>query len=170
MSTSQSGPMILAIGSLDDFLHVYKDDRELLADSGIGAGPSGSAGALEFFDSRGYRLAGIYDQRWNLVRLTPTAESPNPAAVQERVQNVIDHMRNAVQDNPGEASLHGMTVDEVLELFPRLDGSTDLDAALRIFLAEAEHGHVLVAAHGGGDERPNNRRHNFLHRLGWKHR
>lgn len=160
---------ILAIGSRDDFLHVYTDDRELLADHDIGAGPGEVSGPLEFFDSDGHRLTGVYNQQWHLLGLARTTEPRNPDAVQQRVQNFIDHMRSAIKRHPEEATLYGTTVDEVLELFPRLSAPTDLETSLRAFMGDAGHGHVMVAARGEGDERPNNRKHNFMHRLGWKH-
>lgn len=170
MNEGQPGPMILAIGSGDDFLHAYQDVQELLADHDIGAGPDELSGPLEFFDSDGYRLTGAYDQQWQLLGLTRTMESPNPDAVQQRVQNVIDHMRSAIEHHPEEAALYGMTVDEVRELFPRLSGPTDLETAVRAFTDDANHGHVMVAAGAHLDERPGNRKHNWAHRLGWKHR
>ncbi|MGH3903398.1 MAG: hypothetical protein ACRDTE_04275 [Pseudonocardiaceae bacterium] len=170
MSAGQARPMILAIGSRDDFLHAYQDVQELLADHDIGAGPDEISGPLEFFDGDGYRLTGTYDRQWQLQDLTRTTESPNRDAVQQRVQNVIDHMRSAIERHPEEAALYGMTVDEVLELFPRLSGPTDLEAAVRAFTGDAAHGHVMVAAGAEPDERPGNRKHNWAHRLGWKHR
>lgn len=170
MSTGQTRPMILAIGSRDDFLHVYKDDRELLADNDIGAGPDELSGPLEFFDSDGHRLTGVYDQQWRLLGLTRTTEPRNPDAVQQRVQNVIDHMRSSIERHPEEATLYGTTVDEVLELFPRLSAPTDLETSLRAFMGDAGQGHVMVAAGADPDERRGNRKHNWAHRLGWKHR
>lgn len=169
MSAGQAGPMILAIGTRDNFLHVYKNDRELLADNDIGAGPDELSGPLEFFDSDGYRLTGVYDRQWRLLRLTRTTEPRNPDAVQRRVQNVIDHMRSYIERHSEEATLYGMTVDQALELFPPLSGTTDLETSLKDFWGDDGHGPVLVAARGEGDERPNNRKHNWAHRLGWKH-
>jgi hypothetical protein len=81
----------------------------------------------------------------------------------------IDHIRSYVERHPEEAGLYGMTVDEVLELFPRRSVPTDLETSLRAFMGDASHRHVMVAAYGDGDERPNNRMHNLAHRLGWKH-
>ncbi len=161
-------PMILAIGNRDDFVHVYKDDRELLSDDDIGAGAGEVSGPIEFFDSDGYRLTGVYDRQWHLLRLTPTTEPANSGAVAQRVRNAIEHMRSYIQRHPEEAALYGMTVAEALELIPRISASADLKTSLRAFSADADHGHVVVAARGDGDSQGD--WHNFRHRCGWKHR
>lgn len=166
MSAGQSGPMILAIGTRDDFLHIYHNDQELIADNDIGAGPGELSGPIEFFDSDGYRLAGIYDRRWHLLRLTPTTEPPNPAAVARRVRNVVDHLRSYLSRHPEEAALYGMTVDEVLECFPRLCDSAELEDSL-LALAAHHSGRAVGAAHLVDDDQPG--WHNAMHRMGWKH-
>ena len=171
MSTDQAGPKILAIGSDDDFLHVYENVQELLSDDTIGTGPEELSGPIEFFDSDGYRLAGEYDRQWHLLNLKRTTEQANPAAVAQRVRNVIDHMRWCLERHPEEAQLYG-SVNEVLELFPSLSASTDLATCIQAFTGGAGHGDLMVAALGAGadaDERPRNRKHNMAHRFGWKH-
>ena len=140
MSTGQTGPMILAIGSRDDFLHVYQDDRELLSDHDIGAGVGEISGPLEFFNSDGYRLAGVYDQRWNLLRLVPTADPPKLPAVQKRVRLTIDHVRSFIEDHAEECALYGMTVQEALVELPRLSASADLREYLQTFFAHPASG------------------------------
>jgi len=170
MSAEQAGPKILAIGSRDDFLHVYADVQELLSDDTIGAGPEELSGPIEFFDGDGYRLTGVYDRQWHLLRLVRTSEPASSDAVAQRVQNVIDNMRSYIERHPEEAVLYGVTVDEVLELFPPLGAPTDLGTCIRSFTGDLGHGDVMVALGGDGDERPHNRKHNMAHRLGWKHR
>lgn len=159
--------MILAIGSRDDFLHVYRDDQELLSDDDIGAGVGELSGPLEFFNSHGYRLTGVYDRRWHLLRLVPTAEPKQPGAVQQRVRNVIDHLRSYIGRHPEEAALYGMTVDEALALIPHVSESMDLETSLRVFSGTTDHSQLMVAGRGDGDSQGD--WHNFRHRWGWQH-
>ena len=167
MNAGQSAPMILAIGSRDDFLHVYRDDRELLSDDDIGAGAGEISGPLEFFNTQGYRLTGVYDRRWHLVRLVPTTDPPDLTTVARRVRNVIDRMRLYLTRHPEEAALYGMTSDEALTLFPCLDTSLRLEEFLRAFVGDGERVHPRAA--GLGDDDSGSQWHNFWHRSGWNH-
>jgi hypothetical protein len=128
--------MILAIGSQNTFLHIYDDERKLLADDDIGAGVGESRFPLEFFDSDGYRLAGVYDGRWNLLRLLPTADQPCPGSVLRRVRQVTEHLRRFIKSAPAEVMLFGLTEEEALELFPLPVESLDLKTVLLSFTAE----------------------------------
>jgi len=159
--------MILAIGNRDDFLHVYKDDRELLSDDDIGAGVGETSGPLEFFNSDGYRLTGVYDQRWHLLRLVPTADPPELPALRRRVRDVIDSMRSYIMRHPEEAALYGMTPDEALALFPSLSKSRNFKTTLLAFVVDRERAHSRTA--GLGDDHPGDQWHNFWHRRGWRH-
>jgi len=131
MSTEQSEPMILTIGVGDDFLHVYHNERDLLADDKICANAVKNFGALEFFDSEGFRLAGEYDEQWRLLRLTRTADSPNPNPIQQRVLKSLDQLRWYVKSHPEEFESDQMTVDQALALCPDLGRPTDLAASMR---------------------------------------
>lgn len=167
MSAERTGPRILAIGNRDDFLHVYRNDQELISDDDIGAGMGEISGPIEFFNSHGYRLAGIYDRRWHLLRLVPTADPPQPGKVQQRVCNVVEHLRSYIRRHPDEAALYGLTVQEALDLVPRISASADLETSLSAFSGDADHGHLVMAARGDGDSQGD--WHNFRHRCGWKH-
>jgi len=130
--------MVLAIGSRNNFLHVYQDDQTLIADHEIGAGTGESRFPLEFFDSDGRQLAGEYDAQWRLLRLVPTAEPHNLNAVQHRVQKVIDHMRSYAVSHPDKVALLSMTADELLKSLPDLNRQANFKASLLEFM------------HGGG--------------------
>lgn len=131
MSAEQSEPMVLAIGVRDDFLHVYQDGRALLDDNRTCAGGRNKHGALEFFDSDGYRLAGEYDQQGSLLGLTRTADSPDPELVRLRMQSSLDHLRWYIKGNPEKFEADQMTVDEALAFCPDLEGSSDLATSMR---------------------------------------
>jgi hypothetical protein len=131
MSAEQSEPMILAIAVYDDFLHVYDNEGDLLADDTLCARAGEKFGALEFFDSEGYRLAGKYDGQWRLLRLTRTADSSNSPLVLQRVQSAVDHLRWYIKSHPDEFESDDMTVDDALKLCPDLGGSSDLVTSLR---------------------------------------
>jgi len=159
--------MILAIGSRDDFLHVYQDDQELLADDDIGAGVGELSGPLEFFNTDGYRLTGVYDRRWHLLRLAPTADPPDLPTVLRRVRDVIDQMRLYIARHPEETALYGMTPGEALTLFPGLDTSLSLEESLLAFVGDGASVHPRTA--GLGDDDSGSQWHNFWHRRGWNH-
>lgn len=160
--------MILAIGSQNTFLHVYDDERELLADDDIGAGVGESRFPLEFFNSDGYRLAGVYDERWHLLRLMPTMEPARPDMVQYRVWQVTAHLRTFITSHPDEVALYGMTEEEALELFPLPDESLDLKTTLLSFAAEdvrSSHSALM----GLGDNDTQGAGHNMRHFFGTAH-
>ena len=166
MSTAQSERMILAVGVRDDFLHVYHNEQDLLADHTIGTGAGEKTGALEFFDSDGYRLAGEYDHQWHLLRLTRTAEAPNLTLVRQRVQNAFDHIRSYIMSHPETVESYKMTVDEALALCPDLGGPSDFETCLKA-LAHVGHHHKqdgeLGIAHPQNDPW-----HNLWHGSGWQ--
>lgn len=152
--------MILAIGSRDDFLHVYQDDQELLADHGIGAGVGENSGPLEFFDSDGHRLAGVYDQAWKVQRLTPTTEAPNPDLVRQRVQNSLDRVQRYIENNPQKAVLLNTTVAASLERVRYLK-SADFETCLKELVhPDGEHKRTTKI---GTRHRTNDPIHNWWH-------
>lgn len=167
MTTSQTKAMIIAIGTRDDFLHVYADDQDLLSDHDIGAGEGELTGPIEFFDSDGHRLTGVYDQRWHLLRLVPTTEPPDRENLERRVRNFVDHMRAQIDQHPEEAALYGMTRENALGLFREVTTAADFDAFLADFSGGVEHRQAVVVGGQDGDSR--GKAHNFAHRWGWKH-
>lgn len=166
MSTELPQPMILAIGSQDNFLHVYHDAQEVLQDDKIGAGKDEKSGPLEFFDSDGYRLTGQYSPTWQLRGLTRTEEPPDQSLVRQRVQNCIDHLRSYIKSHPEQVETYRTTVDEVLAQCPDLGGSTNFATSLKQ-LADAGHHRrrsgELTIAHITDDPI-----HNFFHGSGWQ--
>lgn len=171
MSAEQTRPMILAIGSRDDFLHVYQDEQVLLEDLAIGAGEGESSGPIEFFDSEGHRLTGKYDRQWRLLSLTPTTEQPNLALVRQRVQNCLDHVRSYIKGHPEKVDSRYMTVDEVLELVPDLGEPSEFEMSLKALLSDT--GHAEEGAGGIGGITVRNWRpdpvHMYWHACGWQH-
>lgn len=161
----QAGPMIIAIGSRDDFLHVYQDEQELLGDHAIGAGDGERSGPIEFFDSEGHRLIGEYDRQWRLLGLTRTTESPNPALVWQRVQNSLDRVRRYIENNSQQARVLGTTVAESLKRVQDLE-SANFETCLK------------ELAHPDGDHqgtreinvlhRTRDPLHNWWHGAGWQ--
>lgn len=166
MSACQTPPMILVIGSQNTFLHVYKDDRELLSDDNIGAGEGERRFPLEFFDSDGLRLAGEYDSQWRLLRLVPTADPPHLDAVKRRAQKVVDHMRSYAKNHADKAALFGMTVDELLELLPRLDEHSDFKTSLLAFMGGGDGVGSEAAAHNVHHDWTRSPSHNWSHIAG----
>jgi hypothetical protein len=160
MNAAPSGPMILAIGAQDNFLHVYHDAQELLQDRKVGAAGQRS-GPLEFFDSAGYRLVGQYSQEWKLRGLTRTEEPPNRELIRQRVQNCIDHLRGYLKSHAEEIESPEMTVDEALARCPDLGGPSNVEAFLQT-LTHQRKGEVGVA-HPTSDPW-----HNLWHGSGWQ--
>lgn len=173
MSANRTQPMILAIGSRDDFLHVYHNDKELLSDNTIGAGPGELSGPIEFFDSDGRRLTGVYDRQWHLLQLTPTTSRPNLPALLRRVGNVINHLRSFIEDRPEASAEFGAEVQEALQQLPRLHTSTDLRRYLDAFVAHSTSGDTSISAlsDDGPDiiEHAKAGFHNLAHKAGWNH-
>jgi len=168
MSACQTPPMILAIGSRNTFLHVYKDDRELLADKNIGAGEEEHRFPLEFFDSEGHRLAGEYDGQWSLLRLVPTADPPDLDVLKGRVQQVFDHMRSYAKEHPEKVALLGLTVDELIDTLPRLDEHLDFRMSL-LACMDSEDGvpsREAVHSHDEQDDWTSSPSHNWAHIAG----
>lgn len=130
MSTGQAQPLILVIGSRNDFLHAYHNEKELLADDSIGTEPGVFSGALEFFDSNGHRLAGVYDQQWQLLELTPSVGKANLPALLKRVQDTINHLvQSFLKDNPEESAEFGAAKEALAQVT-----SSGTSAELRKFL------------------------------------
>lgn len=129
MNAERSGQMILAIAVSDDFLRVYGNDRDFLADSRFLVAAGKRFGALEFFDSKGYRLVGKYDHRWRLLCLTRTAEC-NEKLVIQRIQTSLKNLRCYIESHPGKFENNG-TIDDALALVPDLDESSDLATAMQ---------------------------------------
>jgi hypothetical protein len=111
------GPWVLAVGAQNDFAHIYPNQAALLADHDNGAGIGEHPLALEFFDGDGRRLAGVYDGRWHLLRLVPTADPPDLALVHRRVQGVLEYMRSFITAHPDVIRLYGLTQEEALAAF-----------------------------------------------------
>ena len=135
-------PFILAIGKGDRFFHAYRDDQALLRDGDIGAGVGEHPIPLEFFDSAGHRLAGVYDARWRLERLVRTTDKPDARHVWKRLQNVIGYMRSYARSHPEKAALFGLSVDELLDLLPPLSPHVDFDAAFPEFAGDQVEGEL----------------------------
>lgn len=127
MSAEQSEPMILVIGIHDDFSHVYDNEKDLLADGEFCAEAGGRFGALEFFDSEGYRLAGTYDGQWHLLGMTRTAECDDKMVLQ-RIQDSLKQLRRYIESHSEEFDTN---VDEALGRVPDLNGSSDLAMSMR---------------------------------------
>lgn len=171
MSTYQAQPLILTIGSQDDFrtvcqnddfLHVYQNTKELLADNAVGPGPGQFSGPIEFFDSDGHRFAGVYDQQRNLLALTPTADPPNFPALLQWVRNAFDRVRSFIEDNPEEAAGFDTEVMEALAQLPHLSNSAELRKFLQVFVAVPVDA-VPVAGPDGGLLNPGSSGHNAIH-------
>lgn len=139
MSTEQSELMILAIGVGDDFLHVYHNEQDLLADRTIGAGAEEKTGALEFFDSEGYRLAAKYDHDWKLVHFTRTTEPANLDLVRQRVGHCLDHLGSYIESHSEEIASYDMKVGDALALLPTLGEPSEFDTCLKALAVHAEH-------------------------------
>jgi hypothetical protein len=167
MSTTQeaqdgSAPFVLAIGGENNFVHVYKDEAALLRDGDIGAGVGESRFPLEFFDSDGRRLAGVYDGSWQLARLVPTEDDPQPRRLAERVAGVLLYMRTYIEEHPEVMRLYGLTQQEALALFAAPKPGQDLRVSLAPMLAvDLEDDHVPVGVLGDDDDR--GIMHNIFH-------
>jgi hypothetical protein len=142
-------PSIVAIGSGGRFAHVYPDEQALVADRDIGGGVGESPVPLEFFDTDGHRLAGVYGGTWQLVRLEPTGDEPDWPAVEARLGKVIDNLRGFIQTHQDVMALYGMTVAEALELVDSAVGAAGVRSpGLQVFAA---HGSPFSAGMFGED-------------------
>jgi hypothetical protein len=104
MEPHQPQPPLLAIahGRLGTRVHFYPDIETL-----VGAGPfllGGSDWESEFFDSRGYRLAPVFEGQWQMSSLRVTVDEPDPAGVLRRlraaVADIEDFVRRITADLP----------------------------------------------------------------------
>jgi hypothetical protein len=140
---------IVAIGNQDKFAHIYPDEQTLLADGDIGRGVGESPFALEFFNTEGQRLAGVYDENWQLVRLMPTGDGPGQEVLEERLGKVIDNLRAFIDGHPEVMALYGFTVEEAIELVDSSVGSRGVRAPNLQVLAA--HGAPFTAGLFGED-------------------
>jgi hypothetical protein len=160
-AVAPAAPFVLAIGGENNFLHVYKDEAALLRDGDIGTGVGESRFPLEFFDSDGHRLAGLYDGEWRLMRLVPTAEA-DPCRLAERVTEVLVYMRTYIEEHPDVMRLYGLTQQEALALFAEPGPDQDLRTLLAPLLAlDLEDDHFPAGALGDEDDR--GIMHNIFH-------
>ncbi len=55
---------------------------------------------IEFFDTAGYRLTPEFDPNWTWKTLQRTADDPDPALVQRRLQSWVDYVRARLRKEP----------------------------------------------------------------------
>lgn len=154
--------MILVIGSRDDFVHVYRNINELIADRAIGPGPAQFSGPVEFFDGDGRRFAGEHDQQGNLLALNPTADSIDLPTILPRVRNTFGRVRSYVDAHPAEFEA---PVKATLAQLPSLSTWEEVRSFLRNFVPAPDN---LLRA-GPGNIDPQSGWHNALHRAGVGH-
>lgn len=159
--------MILAIGSRNDYLHIYNNVSELLADNAIGPGQGQFSGPIEFFDSDGHRLTGAHYQQGNLRSLNLTADPPDLSAVLQRLRTVFDHVRSFLDNNPEEAAKieADVKVKSAFARLPHLSTSADLREFLVVFVSPPAGGEFSLE----GEERhpgPNSIGHDLFHKFG----
>lgn len=161
--------MILAIGNRDDFLHVYQNDKELIADKAVGPGPKQFSGPVEFFDSDGRRFAGEHDQQGNLLALNPTADPPDLPALLQRVRNTFDRGRSFMEDHPDDFTEFGPEVKGTLARLPHLSTSAELREFLQIFTSRPPSGNARLASIPVPHPDKDSTWHNWLHKSGIGH-
>ncbi|MBL6279067.1 hypothetical protein JMF97_23175 [Micromonospora fiedleri] len=151
--TGETDGGILLIANDDTFAHTYPDLRRLLEEQSEG---DPLRGAVEFFDFTGRRLVPGFDRQWCLTDLQPSSEPADPAAVQRRLQAVLDHLERFLKSDSESGG--GSRVDgaaTVREL-PALDGT----------LADAIE---KMPWHEPGKGTAGNFLHNAMHAAGWAH-
>ncbi|WFE25986.1 hypothetical protein O7623_21845 [Solwaraspora sp. WMMD791] len=148
---SGAGPdgRILLIAADDTFAHTYADLAELLAEPADG---DKFGGAVEFFDTTGRRLAPIFDAQWQLTGLAPAGGPVDPAAVQQRLQAVRDHVEGFLLRHPEVAAQARLSVAEAVATLPQLGASLTDDIDLMPWHQHGNRGNFL---------------HNAMHAAGW---
>jgi len=132
MSTGQTEPLILVIGIRDEFLHVFQNDEELLTVNTIGTDAGEKPSPIEFFDSDGRRLAGIYNREWKLQQLIPTTGKPDLLALLLRVRNALGNLRSLIESNPEDSALFGTATKDALLEFSQVRTAADLREYLQV--------------------------------------
>ncbi len=131
-----SSRRIVAIGSQDNFAHVYPSERAMLAENDIGGGVGESRFPLEFFDGEGRRLVGVYDGHWRLTRLLPTEQEGDTEALLRRLRRVVENKKETFRRRPDIVALYGLTPEEAIELLAESSGPLDtIVSALDAFAA-----------------------------------
>ncbi len=127
---------IVAIGSQDNFAHVYPSEQAMLAEDDIGGGVGESRFPLEFFDGEGRRLVGVYDRHWRLTRLLPTTQRGDDTQLLRRLRRVVENKKEMFRRRPDVVALYGLTPDEAIELLEESSGRLDtISSALEAFAA-----------------------------------
>lgn len=155
--------MILAIGSRNDFVHVYRSEGELIADNSIGAGPGRFSGPIEFFDSDGRQFTGVNDEQGNLRALNPTGDSLDLPVFLQRVRNAFAPLRSFLAEHPEESVPE---VTSALGQLSSLSSPEDLRNFLQVFVVEP--GSIGRSA-PDREQDPGSPGHNALHRMGINH-
>lgn len=105
--TGETDGGILLIANDDTFAHTYPDLRRLLEEQAEG---DPLRGAVEFFDFTGRRLVPGFDRQWCLTDLQPSSEPADPAAVQRRLQAVLDHLERFLKSDSESGAAPASTV------------------------------------------------------------
>ncbi|MGH3941674.1 MAG: hypothetical protein ACRDTG_24200 [Pseudonocardiaceae bacterium] len=165
MSTVKTQPLILVVGSRDDFLHAYRNDQELLADQPFGAGPGQLSDRIEYFDGDGRRFIGVYDQQGRLLQLRPSTDPPDLPALLQRVRNATNHLRSLIEGTP-EGAEYVQSMQQAIRQLPNLNTSADLHRFLLVFVSHSKEGPPLFGPLGIDDDQPG--LHNAWHRWGFR--
>lgn len=153
--------MILAIGSQNDFLHVYQNENDLVAAKVIGPGERQFTGPVEFFDSEGNQFTGVNDGQGNLMALNPTADPLDLPALLQRLRNPFDRVRSYIEDNSEDFDLQ---VRDAAARLLQASTSAELNGFLRFFVADSPNENVI-----GFEQNPGNQGHNAFHSVGIGH-
>ncbi|MGQ0775997.1 MAG: hypothetical protein ACT4NY_16510 [Pseudonocardiales bacterium] len=163
--------MILAIGSQNEFLHVYQNDGDLVAANIIGPGPGQFSLPVEFFDGEGNQFTGAYDGQGNLVALTATADPPDLTAFLQRLQNILDVVWSYVENNPAgivdDPPGSRAALQVALAEFLQLGTLAALSRPLQLLVAGRSDD--INAMEAAGQLDPGSFGHNALHAAGRGH-
>jgi hypothetical protein len=152
---------IVAITCDNSTAHGYINVDELLGSKGF---PTPDVG-VEFFDSSGRRLAPVFDARWQLIGLQPTADEPDLRECQRRLSVMVEKVNSYVSDNPDVLTAPGREVRGDADAGPLLSGlrGMELTESLQAYAAIIGHVQEYVSKDPGGPL------HNLFHAMGGKH-
>jgi hypothetical protein len=117
---------ILVIRSDDTRAHIYRDFKQLLRTTALGA--AGGLSAVEFFSTAGHRLAPVFDVEWRLQALVETTEKPQPDLILQRLRTTVRHMRGFLRENEEALQRKGLSLEDGLARLPSLREASLEDA------------------------------------------
>jgi hypothetical protein len=116
IAAGPSEPRIIVIRTDDTALHLYRSVADMLKDADVAPG-----GLLEFYSATGGRLEPEF-KSWRIIDLRATEGRIDQAVLVERLRNVLQNVRQKVEQPTELVDESGRTPRATLAELPEIDG------------------------------------------------